>query len=231
MARGTQLLQLLSMLRSELGRPDSMAVGVADLPQLRQKINGVYEQAYGDYDWPHLVTHFDKIPLAAGQRYYDLPATLDFDRIEATYIWWNQKCSPIKRGISVSDYNTFDSTNDERSSLVMKYDIRFTGTREQVEVWPTPSDDDAQEIQFVGTLKHERLVNNIDVCRLDDLYIVLTAAAATTKDKDERETFLGRAAERFATIRANARADEADIYLNLGSEEPDPYKGVTIRVS
>jgi len=231
MARGSQFLTMLTMLRSELGRSDNVAVGVADMPQLKQKINAVYEQAYADYDWPHLVTHFTKIPLAAGQRVYDVPSTLDYDRIMGTFIWWNQKCSPIKRGISINDYNAFSSPDNERSSLVMKYDIRFTGSTEQVEVWPIPSDDDTQELQFVGIQKFAKLVNHADVCKLDDSYVVLMAAAATTTDEKEQERFLGRAADRWRTLTANARSDEPDFRLNLGSEEHDPYKGVTIRVS
>lgn len=231
MARGTQFLSLITMLRSELGRSDNVAIGVADIPELKQKINRVYEQAYADYDWPHLNVHHEAIEMLAGERYYDVPATLDFDRAVECYVWFDSRAMPLKRGISIADYNAFNSPEDERSSQILKWDIRFTGTTEQIEVWPMPSDDDVQTLQFVGMQKFARLVNNSDTCKLDDNLIVLLAAAAVTKDKDEQQKFLGQASERLITLRANARSGERDIRLNLGAEEPDPYKGVTITVS
>jgi hypothetical protein len=231
MARGTQFLSLITMLRSELGRSDNVAIGVADIPELKQKLNRVYEQAYADYDWPHLNVHHTAIPMLAGERYYDVPTTLDFDRVEEVYVWLDGRARPLKRGITVEDYNAFSSPDDERSSQIMKWDIRFTGTTEQVEVWPMPSADDTQTLQFVGMQKFARLVNNSDTCKLDDSLIVLLAAAAVSKDKDEQQKFLGQANERLVTLKANARSGERDIRLNLGAEEPDPYKGVTITVS
>ena len=229
--RGTTLLELLTMVRSELGRSENPGTGASDVPEIKRKINRVYEGLYLKYDWPFLNTHFDKIPLAAGQRYYDFPDALDYDRVEAVFIWWNLKCDPIKRGITPDDYNTFDSTNDERSSLVMKWDVRHTGTREQCEVWPMPSDNTSQELQFVGLRKFARLVNNADRCRLDDNLVALFAAAAVTKDKDEAAKLMAQGQDLLTDLRAAARSGEPDFRLNLGAEEPNPFKNVTIRVS
>jgi len=54
MARGTQLLQLVTMLREEVNRASSVAVGVDDQPLLRQKLTRTQEFFYDEFTWPFL---------------------------------------------------------------------------------------------------------------------------------------------------------------------------------
>lgn len=228
MARRTTLLELLTMLRSELGRSDNPAVGVSDVPRLRYELNKAYESVRDRKRWPHLYKIFDKIDLQAGEQFYDFPSDLDYNVVEGVFVWWNGRPYEIKRGISVEDFNSYDSTSDERANTVQKWDVRDTGTREQVVVWPIPSDNE-QDLQFVGWKKFSRLVNNADRCEVDDLLVVLLAAAAIDKDRAKEKMAMFQ--DRWDTLAANAASGERDIRLNLEPADRDPVAGVTIRVS
>ena len=231
MARGTQFLQLVQMLRNELGRSTSVAVGVDDLPRLKYQINKAYERLYDKHDWPHLEQEVTKIALASGQRYYDLPATLNFDRIQEIRIWWNARPRQIRRGISLDDFNSWDSNADERSSPVLKWDVRrpVGSTSEQIEVWPIPADNE-QELHFIGALKVARLVNDSDLCLLDDYLVVLEAAAATAKDAKDKQIFKAEAADRMADLKANAANNEPSFRLGLPAQDTHDYSHVIVRV-
>jgi hypothetical protein len=227
-ARGTQFFTMVQMLRAELGRSTNVAVGVDDLAVLKNAINKAAEQIADDYHWPHLRTEFDKIPLAAGQRYYALPTLLNYDRIEQARVWWAGSPLPIRRVFDLDDYLSYDSTNDERSSPAIKWDIRNVGGAEMVAIWPIPSSDDDQELQFIGQRKVARFVNDSDLCPLDDWLVIFKAA--TGLDIKKSQFMQGQFAERLATVRANTRGDEPDARMGVGIEEPTPFKNVTIRV-
>src|SRR5690606_33146019 len=137
-----QFSQLVTDLRAELERASEPAIAVADSATLRQKINRVYETLYAGYDWPHLERVFDAIPLQAGQRYYDPPEDMDFDRLtEAPVCWNNNLALPLERGISFADYNTYNSENGDQSDPAIKWDVRYdeTGNKEVLEIWPIPA--------------------------------------------------------------------------------------------
>ncbi len=180
--RGTSFGTLVTMLRDDVGRSPDVSVGVADVPALKQRINEAYEFLYEDYDWPHLRVFYPHISLAYQQRYYDLPVVgtyqLDYERVERAVVWYNGRPVEIERGIAHEDYWSFNSeaSPPETSAPVLKWDVRFTGTKEQIEFWPTPSDN-SQQIQFVGFKKFVRLVNDADLCLLDDNMVVLRASA------------------------------------------------------
>lgn len=231
MARGTSLLELVQMLRNELGRSTSVAVGVDDLPRLKYQINKAYARLFDKYDWPHLQQEPVKIELAAGQRYYDLPATLDFDRIGEIRIQWNARPHIATRGISLDDFNSWDSNADERSSPVLKWDVRRVvgGTAEQIEVWPIPADNE-QEIHFIGTASAPRLVRDEDLCLIDDYLVVLDAAAATATKKEDKQIFKAEMADRLTDLRANAANNFEPIRLGLPSDRTTDYKHVIVRV-
>lgn len=197
MARGATLQQMVSDLREELRRANSPAAGPDDYGPLRRTINHVYETLYAAFDWPHLKTYFPHMPMNAGQRHYDLPPGLDYDRTVDVRVWWNGIPESIERGVGFDDYLSYNSENNERTSPVLKWDVRFTGEREQIEFWPLP-DDSAQSVQFVGLWKFAPLVNDTDVCRLESEMIVLYAAAElAAKDSPDKEAKLQLARERF----------------------------------
>lgn len=231
MARGTQLLQLITMLRAELGRSTSPALGVADVPTLKQALNRAYETLYKK-DWQHLRREFAKITLSAGQRYYDLPALLDSDRVEKTVVWWNGEPYPLKKGIGFEQFAAYDSTIDERNSPAARWDIRFTGTVEQIEIWPVPADNQ-QTLQFIGKSRFTRLVNDIDTCRLDDNLVVLHAAArlAVARKSNDASLFASDAKELLDELLANAADTDEPANMAGTIRDPAVYTQVVVRVS
>src|SRR5262245_45580808 len=150
MARGTQLLQLVTLLRDELGRSNSVAVGVDDIPSLKSTLRRVQETLYDAEEWPHMRTVFPRKLMQAGERFSDFPTDMNFDRLEDVALWYNGRPIPVLRGIGFDEYAIHDSENDVRNDPVRAWDVRWTGTKEQVEVWPVPASTNAMGLQFKG---------------------------------------------------------------------------------
>lgn len=230
MARGTQLLQLVTMLRDETGRANSVAVGVDDVPALKQIINRWQNTLYDKHDWPFLRTVFDRIPLEAGSRYYDFPATLNFDRIEDVAVWDGSTPLPLTRGIGFGEYAIYDSENDVRAEPTLRWDVRWRDTKEMVEVWPVPSTNNLN-LQFIGIRKLRALVANADVADLDDHMIVLYAAAELLpKGSDLAKLKLELARDRFNQLTSNANKGRQTYRMGSGPI-PSERGRVTVRVS
>ncbi len=175
MARGTSLLALLDMLREDIGRSTNVGVGVDDLPSLKRHINKAYALLYDEHDWPHLHYVAPRITLNAGQRYYDFPSLLNFERVETVDVWWGNQPRPVLKGIGAYEYAIFDSANNVRSDPVLKWDLQYSGTAAQMEVWPMPASS-AQKLALAGTYKLTKLANDADICLLDDELVVLGAS-------------------------------------------------------
>lgn len=218
MARGESLRQLISDLRDELRRANSPSASPDDVPSLRRTINHVYRLLYYDNEWPFLDRLFERITLNPGQQYYDFPEGLDPDRVITAHVWWSGLASEIERGIAIEDYNAWDPQQNQRSSPAMKWDVRFTGEREQIEVWPLP-DTSSQTLQFFGTQAAPRLVNDEDVCVLESELVVLYAAAelapADSPDKSAKLE-LAREMLRLTKVRANS-AGGKEFRVGLGA--------------
>lgn len=229
MARGNTFLNLYIMLRAELGRSSTIAVGVEDRERLRHHINRAYEARYDKYDWPHLRRTFDPITLNAGQRYYDFPNELNYERIERAWVWWTNEPTPIWRGVTVDDYGAYDPTANERSDPVLKWDVRSIGSSTQFEVWPLPASNSVR-ITFQGIRKITKLVNDADLCLLDDQLITLDAAASIEKDTERRRQRAAEAEDRFRTVAANAEHGEQPVRLNMGPVDDDVPAVVRIAV-
>jgi hypothetical protein len=217
------------MLRDELGRSASVAVGVEDLTRLKHHINRAYANRVDKHNWPHLRRTFDPVALNAGQRYYNFPSGLNFDRVERAWTWWNATPCPILKGITVDHYAVYDSTDDVRSSPVQRWDVRSIVNAIQFEVWPLPADNN-QSITFMGVRTVTKLVNDIDTCLLDDYLVVLDAAASIEKDVEKRRVKLLEAKDRYETVMSNAESAAEPISLNMGSGSPHPLKGVQVSV-
>lgn len=184
MARGTQLLKLVEMLREEVNRATSVAVGNDDLSGLQNKLRRTQEVLYDEYDWPFLRQVFPAKQLNAGQRYYDFPVGLNPDRIDdndaadgpGVVVWYSNLPMPIQRGIGFNEYAIYNSDNGVRQEPALAWDVRWTGTSEQIEIWPLPVTQTAT-LQFKGVRQLRPLIKDSDVCDLDDQLIVLFAAA------------------------------------------------------
>lgn len=176
MARGAHFLSLYTRLRSDVRRSAEPSLGVSDLDTLKQVINRVYSTLYYDHDWPHLRKVFPRVQLEAGSRYYDFPEGLNFERVESVAVWDNGLPSYITRGISFDEYSGFDSSVPDTSEPVLKWDVRWMDTKDQIEVWPVPSSN-SQELEFIGIQAISALVDDADKCLLDDELVLLFAGA------------------------------------------------------
>lgn len=228
MARGKQLLSLIAQLRAETGRTQNVAVGVDEVENLKVVLQRTQELLYEEYEWPHLRVQ-RTIPLVAGQRHYDLPADLNFDRIQDVKMKYNNVYVDVERGINLEDYSIYDSnaSTPERSFPVIKWDIRHTGSTEQLEAWPIPNQ--SATLYLFGTKKLADLIQEADTAELDDRLIVLFAAAeilARQKSNDAKNK-LSQAERRLAMLRRNSQADSKMIQVGLGSRNRQTNHGKT----
>lgn len=225
------------MLREELGRAPDVAVGVDDLPMLKRRLNKAYANLYLAHDWPFLRRMFPRQPLSAGQRYYDLPADLNMERIEEFAIWWNDLPHYPDRGISARNYASFDSeaTTPERSDPVLAWDIRDVAGATQIEVWPIPASAN-QSIQITGIRSAPKLVNNADICLLDDDLVVLHAAAAILKRQKsaDAQEVAAEATSRFQLLKGRSSTGGSKRYrMGTGPERDEALRAdrAVVRIS
>lgn len=228
MARGTAFSELVTRLRNETGRTDDVNIGVDELPKLKQVINSNYQTLYLNHDWAHLKKVFTRITLTAGTRYYNLPTGLNSERIIRAVVWRDAIASDLVRGIDAEDYNVYDPEDDERSEPALKFDIKWTGSADQVEIWPLPSTNN-QELQFTGIQAAPRLVNDADLCLLDDDLVVGFAAAELLGEK-EGALKLKKAQEHLRILKARGKGAEQVHQMGLGIERTK-NPPITIRIS
>lgn len=231
MARGKQLQELVAQLRAETGRSQDISVGTDEVENLKVVIRRVQETLYDDYAWPHLRVQ-KEISLASGQRHYDMPTGLNFDRIEQVKYKYNNVYTDLERGINFDDYSIFDSNADipDRSSPALKWDIRHTGSAEQLEIWPIPNI--VNKLYFFGTKTLNDLIQDSDRAEIDDRLIILFAAAeilSRQKSPDARAK-LEQANNRLLTLKRNSQADSKPIQIGLGNSVGDNSNRMKTRV-
>lgn len=230
--RRKQFMQLVSALRAELGKSVDPAVGVADLPSLKQTIGRVYESLYDSYDWPHLTRFFPKTTLNAGQRYYDFPDGTDYDKVERAVVWQNDTPITIERGIDFEEYAQFDSDAGVRADPVAKWDVRDIDGKPALEVWPIPSGS-GYSVQFKGKIAFVPLVDDADLCLLDDQLVVLMCAAELlprSKSADA-QIKLAAAQQRLGMTKARSKAGTGSIRIGLGKTPRDVLARSVVRVA
>lgn len=229
--RRKQFTQLVYDLRAELGRAVDPAAGVADLPSLKQTIARNYESLYDDYDWPHLNVFSSRISLNAGQRFYNFPDDIDYDKLEQVVVWWNGDPMDLDRGIGFEHYADHDSESDERSDPALRWDVRFTGTAEQCEIWPIPASS-AQSIQFRGKKKFVPLVDDSDLCLIDNHLVVLTCAVELLprQKSGDAEAKLAALRARYSRVRGRSKAGSGSVKIGLGAGSSDMPRKAVIRV-
>lgn len=229
MARGKQLQELVAQLRAETGRNQNVAVGTSELDNLKEQLRRVQELLYDDYDWPFLNIE-RSVRLQAGLRYYDLPEDLNYDRLNCVKFKYGNVYTDLERGISFDDFSIYDSNDDIRSSPALKWDVRNTGTIEQLEVWPIPNDEGT--IHFFGTKKLSAMVDDADRADLDDRLIVLFTAAeilARQKSPDAKNK-LDLANSRLLKLRGNSQSASKMVQVGLGGKTRPSYSGKTVIV-
>lgn len=234
MAVGTQFLPIYTDLRAEVRRSTSVSVGVDDLPYLKRVVNHVYRALTVDYEWAHLRVVPDRIVMAAGQRLYDFPTELDFDGITTAVCWTGGTNVPIEQGIGFDEYGAIDSEGDNRQDPVQRYDLRFSGSNVQFEVWPMPATANTS-VQFKGNQKLARLVNDTDKIWIDDELVLLFSAAEVLKADDAKDADaklqLAQDYLRRLKVRAKATGQRYAIGLGSGAGARDVTSGVQINIT
>jgi hypothetical protein len=232
MARGTQLLQLVEMLRAETGRSDNVSAGRNEETSLKRRLRATQELLYQAYDWPFLKIEATK-DLAAGQRHYDWPVTINPDRLtDKIKLRWQNSWYPIERGIGANEYNSYDSINDERTDPALRFEVRAVGaSSEQIEIWPIPASND-QVLYFWGLRPLRPLTENTHVADLDDNLIVWTLAAkllARQKSPDAKQ-MSDQAATLYSKLTGNSQGGGQNLSLLDGQRNPRVV-GTIIRVA
>lgn len=240
MARGTTLTQMLADLRAEVGHSTSTAAGKDVEASLKRKLYRTQVMLYDEYDWPFLRQKWaigTNGLLSAGQRYYDWPTEVGFpgnvinmERIEHVTINYSGRPVPIERGISWEQYAQFNSDNGVGASPVRRWDVKRTSDgKEQLEVWPIPVDN-TQILEITGIKALRPLIAASDVCDIDDVAIVLTAAAeilmrAKSADANDVKAAAGA---RIKQMKARVKAKSRMINLAGQADSWRTNRGKTI---
>lgn len=130
---------------------------------------------WDEYDWPFARIHKEDAgkTLMEGERYYDFPDLLD---VERTVILWRKNGNvwgELIQGITPEDYSAHDSDLPDKADPALKWDVY---DESQFEVWPVPASDN-WEVRFDGYRRKTELVDDEARMDLDDILVVLYAAA------------------------------------------------------
>lgn len=227
--RNRPFLELLQGLRDELGRSDSPAVGADDVPRLKWAINRAYEKLWKSTAWKHLETVFTPFTANAGQQFFGLPTGCDSTRILEVRNFWGSSNTPLPRGIGFREYAIWDSYAGQQSEPTQRYDIKWQGNLEQLELWPVAADN-SQTIYIKGIQGISTLVADADICIIDDKLVVLQAACRLIKDELELKELRLELSELYNDEIANAASDRRTVSIN--GHTPSPiHDRVVLRVA
>lgn len=187
MARGRTLGELITKLRIAARYDPNPALSKNMVALFTQTLQDTQERLYDEFNWPFLKVQRDKA-LAPGERYYDVPADMNLERIIAVDVLVGGIWQPVERGISLDDYSNCNSDLDARRDPVERWDVVDTGDGEQIEVWPVPAS--AGTLRFSGIRKLKALVDESDRADLDDQLIVSFSAAEVLAGRNDNEAQL-----------------------------------------
>lgn len=218
MPRGEKLSDMVTDLRAEVGHSLNIRHGTNMLDVLKHQLRRTQRLLWNAHNWPGMLLT-DDVTMVAGQRFYDYPAVLDFERIEKVDNFWGNIWTPVASGIGTEEYTRFDSEQGVASDPVRKWkhieqrslnpgedgnpsDISPLIISHQLEVWPIPAS--AGRIRLRGRMALAAFQEDDDVCTLDsDLIIQFTAAKLLAKQKsDDSEMVMAEAVQLLARIKA-----------------------------
>lgn len=228
MARGTSLSSLVDMLRYEARHASAPSTGLDSDDKLKHMLRRKQQELYDGYQWPFLSMRPTKT-LAAGQRYYDFPTDFNLETIDGVHVKDNGTYKPVERGITPAHLNHHDSDDDERADPVRCWDVQWTGSATQIEVWPIPATS-GSILRFTGKRNLRALVADADVADLDDYLIVLFCAAEMLQAQDAKDAQIkaGLAQARLNILKARQRGGSAEVIMGSGGMERRPA-GITAR--
>ena len=226
MARGTSLGQLIEDLRSEVGHSLQPSLGKSTRDVLINTLQRTQRRLWDDYSWPFLRVRRD-ITVNTGQRYYDLPADMVFERIEVVEYKNGHTWDKLGYGIGRHEYNQHDSDRNITSHPIEKY---AAYENNQIEFWPIPNKntnaaDGDGAIRIHGIKNLSAFVAEADLADLDDQLIVLYAAGevlARQKQADAQNK-LAQAQAHYARLKA--RLSKTDSFVIGGGMPESGYGG------
>lgn len=190
--RGQTLGVLLSELRAECRYSQNQAHGINNRDSLVQVLKRTQRRLWMDWDWTHLRVSRDT-RLLAGERYYNVPSDLTFERVEKNKaeVKFGGQWKPLAYGIDEKQYSIFDPRENQRSWPIERWDIAedpqdtagLVDPYGMFEVWPLPSDSGVVggnlegNLRLTGIRSLNPLSADADRCDLDSDLIVLYAAA------------------------------------------------------
>lgn len=213
MPRGvTTLESIVANIRMESKRSPNRAFGKDQYPAIAHLAQRVQYFLYWDHNWPFLKAERE-ITLAAGQRFYDAPEDMNFERISRVRTNGDGVWTDLTRGIDVvTDYNDYDPEDDERTRTPWKWDIVNVvaeggdpNGEEQIEIWPIP-DEDGVKVKFYGIINLAPFVGDNDKCTLDNTLIELFSASELLAgdERADAKAKLSGANRLYARMRAGA---------------------------
>jgi hypothetical protein len=219
MARGTTLGELVDMLRAEIGDSTNPALGTEFVPALKQKLRRWQEALNLDNNWPHMFSRSDKV-IEAGQRYADIPAGIDMERLTKAQVQWNDSWFDLEHGIRGEDFGVYDSDLDERMDPIQRWQILDVEGDLQFEVWPVPATE--ATIRFEGYRRLGALVSDDDTADLDDNLIVLFAAAEilTRKGAKDADAMQNAANAHLAALKRRGGPGQKAQPIIMGQKQP-----------
>ncbi len=212
-------------------RATSAALGQNEEEHIKELVNQYYEFFYFDHNWPFLKVLDADIAITAGEYEYDVPESIDLERIEKVDVLFGDIWQPVDRGITMDEYNQMSPEDNERFDPVLKYDIQWTGSAAQIAVWPKPAS--ATTLRLQGRKKFERLVTNTDICLLDDALIAGYAAAdLLLGDEDPRaQNTLARSQKHYNTLKFGLNKNRNSKFSLRGQPPQKDYSNIEIRVA
>lgn len=218
MARGTQLRELINMLRAELGQSLQRSTGINSVESSKYALRNTYQWLYDDYDWPFLKIERD-LSLAKGQRYCTLPGDLAFEGVD--YVWTRSERDwlPVRLGIDSARYSEVSPT--ETRDPILLWDAYGDN---QIEVWPPPASE--VPLRVCGVRKFEPLLDEKDVCLLDDLMVVwwTVARSAPTAKSGSGALFIELAKSRLRKQRIRNRGAKTEPFVLGGGHRASPLR-------
>lgn len=235
--RGQTLAQLLSELRAECGYSQNTAHGINNRDSLVQSLKRTQRRLWQQWDWMHMRVSRE-IPVLAGQRYYNCPTDLPYERIDTAEFKFGGIWTPLRFKIDERDYSIFDPRMDERSWPIQKWDITedpaATGgvpsDGGMIEIWPLPSDSGVPggslegNIRLTGIRKLLPFESDSDRADLDgDLIVLYSAAEILMRDKKEdAQAKLTLAQQLFMQLRGNPEKNRS--FVLAGCDPDDEYR-------
>jgi len=220
MGRGTSLGQLITDLRSESGHSLQANLGKSTRDVLINILQRTQSRLWEDYSWPFLAIKRD-ITIAAGQRYYDVPTDLVFERIERVEFKHGDIWSKMHYKISADNYNSHDSDLGVRSTPITRYDAYENN---QIEVWPIPSNNSVSTtktgmVRVHGVKNLSAFTDEAHTADLDDQLIVLYAATEmlARQKQGDAQNKLAQAQAHYARLKARMAKTETFV---IGGGEP-----------